>query len=94
MLGCNIHDKMLAYIHVVDTPHYGKTDAAGTVKLSGLAPGKYQLKTWHFNLATNAAIPSQTIQIKNDANTATIKLDLKPVVAAAQEEPRSIEFKY
>ena len=28
-LGCNIHDQMLAYVRVVDTPYAGKTDATG-----------------------------------------------------------------
>jgi plastocyanin len=29
VLGCNIHDKMVAYIQIVDTPWLGKTDADG-----------------------------------------------------------------
>ena len=33
-LGCNIHDDMLAYIVVVDTDVFGKTDAAGTLHLN------------------------------------------------------------
>ena len=28
-LGCNIHDWMLGYIYVADTPYFGKTGAAG-----------------------------------------------------------------
>lgn len=32
-LGCNIHDHMLAYIVVVDTDVFGKTDADGRVTL-------------------------------------------------------------
>ena len=34
VVGCNIHDQMVAYILVVDTPYFGKTDAAGTLTLS------------------------------------------------------------
>lgn len=32
-LGCNIHDQMLAYIVVVDTDTFGKTDASGALTL-------------------------------------------------------------
>ena len=32
-LGCNIHDGMLAYIVIVDTDVFGKTDAEGTLQL-------------------------------------------------------------
>ena len=30
-IGCNIHDWMVGYINIVNTPYYGKTDAAGNV---------------------------------------------------------------
>jgi len=45
-LGCNIHDDMLAYIVVVDTPHFASTDAAGKVELGELPAGRYQLSIW------------------------------------------------
>lgn len=44
-LGCNIHDTMVGYVHVVDTPYYGKTDAAGKVTLE-LPPGEHALRIW------------------------------------------------
>jgi len=34
MLGCNIHDHMLAYIVVVDTDVFGLTDESGSVSLN------------------------------------------------------------
>jgi multisubunit Na+/H+ antiporter MnhE subunit len=30
VVGCNIHDQMVAYIHVVNTPYFAKTDVKGT----------------------------------------------------------------
>lgn len=35
VLGCNIHDNMLGYIAVVDTPLFGKTGLDGTATLDG-----------------------------------------------------------
>ena len=32
-LGCNIHDSMVGYIHVVDTPYFGVSNAQGKVEL-------------------------------------------------------------
>lgn len=46
VLGCNIHDGMLGYILVVDTPYFGKTGADGRVDLGALPPGKYELHVW------------------------------------------------
>ncbi|CAN5192183.1 methylamine utilization protein [soil metagenome] len=46
-LGCNIHDQMLAYVKVVDTPWAAKTGATGDVTLSGLPAGGATLRVWH-----------------------------------------------
>ena len=66
VLGCNIHDWMLAYVLVVDTPYFGKAGADGTVKLDGLPPGDYELKAWHPNL--EGAQPTQKIRVGGDAS--------------------------
>lgn len=46
-LGCNIHDRMSAYIVVVDTPHFAATGKSGRVKLADLPAGKYVVQVWH-----------------------------------------------
>jgi len=46
-LGCNIHDRMSAYIVVVDTPHFAATGGNGRVSLESLAAGKYSVHVWH-----------------------------------------------
>lgn len=46
-IGCNIHDWMLSYIVVVDTPWFGTTDTAGTLTLTDLPAGRYKLSAWH-----------------------------------------------
>lgn len=45
-LGCNIHDDMVAYIRVVDTPYAAKTDADGKVVLD-LPAGAKEATVWH-----------------------------------------------
>ncbi len=49
-LGCNIHDRMTAYVVVVDTPHFATTGNSGNVTLSNLAAGRYALHLWHSSL--------------------------------------------
>ncbi len=44
-IGCNIHDEMVAYIRVVDSAAYGKTNAKGEVTLTLPAAGK--VSVWH-----------------------------------------------
>ena len=79
VVGCNIHDQMVAYIQVVETPYFGKTDASGKLTLKGVPPGKYTLKAWHYQSLQGAEIPEQAITLIKDADLKTgFKLNLKP----------------
>jgi hypothetical protein len=46
-IGCDIHDKMIAYVVVLDTPWYGQTSANGTTTIRDVPAGKYRLSIWH-----------------------------------------------
>ena len=46
-LGCNIHDWMVAYVVVLDTPWYARTGANGATTLTEVAPGRYRVDVWH-----------------------------------------------
>ena len=46
VLGCNIHDGMLGYIVVVDTPYFALTDERGTARLPSVAAGDYVVDVW------------------------------------------------
>ncbi len=45
-LGCNIHDSMLGYIHVVDTPYFAVTNAQGKAELD-VPSGDQRVRVWH-----------------------------------------------
>ena len=76
-LGCNIHDSMIGYIYVADTPFAAKTNAAGEAVIHGLPSGPGTLSVWHpdmkgrnpldkaLNLAT--AIVPVTLDLKPPA---------------------------
>lgn len=49
VLGCNIHDQMIAYVVVLDTPVHAVTGADGVVALEAPA-GEYALQVWHERL--------------------------------------------
>jgi plastocyanin len=78
VVGCNIHDKMVSYIHVVDTPWFGKSDAAGRARLDGLPDGRYRLKVWHYGLANPDVAAEQVITVRGDAGDVVVRLDLRP----------------
>jgi len=47
VLGCNIHDWMIGYIYVSETPFFTKTGSAGTASLEDMPSGDYLVKIWH-----------------------------------------------
>jgi plastocyanin len=67
VLGCNIHDQMVGYIYVTAEPFFGTTQADGTLKLKGLAPGKYTLTFWSPLIADAPAELTQNIAVEEGA---------------------------
>jgi plastocyanin len=46
-LGCNIHDNMVAFVYVADTPFAAKTNARGMAEVKGAPDGATQVTVWH-----------------------------------------------
>ncbi len=66
VLGCNIHDWMVAYLLVVDTPYYTVTNANGASLLRGLVAGEYDVYVWHPGIGTDLN-PPQRIAVSEGA---------------------------
>ena len=63
-LGCNIHDQMVGWVLVVDTPYYARTPAAtGKAQLDNVPPGTYKLRTWHARLPVGAPALEQALTV-------------------------------
>ena len=83
VLGCNIHDKMIAYIYVVETPFFAKSDLNGKATIANLPKGKYQLKVWHYNLPANSPLAESVLQVGAENLSLTVKLASKASANAA-----------
>ena len=79
IVGCNIHDKMVAYIRIVDTPWFGKTDAAGRVTIDGFPDGQYRLRTWHHAQPNLDQAAEQVVTARGDNAAVAVRLDMKGV---------------
>ena len=47
VLGCNIHDWMIGYVYVSESPYFAKTGKDGKALLADLPPRAYTLRVWH-----------------------------------------------
>jgi plastocyanin len=59
VLGCNIHDQMIAYIYVTDSPYFGRSDEAGRWSQHDLPAGSYRITAWHPRLQEAAGTSLQ-----------------------------------
>ena len=79
ILGCNIHDHMLAYVYVVDTPWFAKTGRDGQARIEGVPAGEYDLHLWHF--AQAAAPAPLPVRLRDDGSpVSSLQLPLKPLI--------------
>jgi plastocyanin len=76
VLGCNIHDHMIAYVYVVDTPWFAKSKD-GVAKIEGLPAGEYDLNVLHY--WQSAPVPPSPIRARGDeAIPVAVAIALKP----------------
>ncbi len=78
VLGCNIHDAMVAWVVVVETPHFGRSDARGRVRLDDVPPGAWKLRAWHPALPPGAPALEQPLAVAAAGASATVRLAAAP----------------
>lgn len=67
-LGCNIHDSMLGWVVVSDTPIFEKTDQGGQLTFAAPTNGAYTLSVWHKDFPYGAPFVTKDVTV-SDANT-------------------------
>ncbi len=76
VLGCEIHDSMVAWLLVVNTPYYGKANAAGLVTLRDLRAGDYRLHVWYVPMQQSTAARPLHVEPRAPLQPLTIRLDV------------------
>lgn len=71
-LGCNIHDWMLGYVLVVDTPLHAQLKGRSAI-INDIPDGTYTLHFWHPGMDRREKI-TQSIVITNSPQAQTIQL--------------------
>ena len=81
ILGCNIHDHMIAYVFVADTPWTAVTGLDGRAEIPDASPGGYELRMWHPQLLPGTPAPSEHIVLAGEIMNYSAKSQ-NPLAAA------------
>lgn len=77
-VGCNIHDWMVAYIYVVDTDYYAKTDSNGLAEIDSLPAGTYEIHVAHPGMKPTQPL-TRLIEVTADSvGSQEFSLQIKP----------------
>ena len=91
VLGCNIHDWMVGYVYVSESPFFAKTGKDGKAVLAELPPRAYVLRVWHPQLETSEDATHKTIDVSRDRRVEaawTVKLKREVRVRRAPTSER------
>jgi plastocyanin len=91
VLGCNIHDWMIGYIYVSETPFFAKTDAVGAAVIKDLPAGEYMVRVWQPSMdgseqstARRIAVLAEAPGLATSPNRAEWTVKLKPAIPVSR----------
>ena len=94
-LGCNIHDWMLGFIFVADSPYFAVADANGVASIGEVPDGTYELVLWHPTLAESPIVKPERLKISGPRELATLLPGEAVAVnqAPAETDPLAAKFR-
>jgi len=88
-LGCNIHDHMIAYVFVADSPWTALTNADGRAVIEDVPAGTYQAQVWHPKYPPRREPPSARVSVASDTTRWTANIRVLPPVIATRSHAGS-----
>jgi len=83
-LGCNIHDQMIAFIKVVDTPYAAKTGPTGEAVLHNAPAGAATVHVWHPYMKSPGDEVVRTVEIPKGGIGQTFSVELRAPPSGAR----------
>ena len=88
VVGCNIHDWMIGWIVVLDTPLHARTGADGRARIEA-PPGEYRLQAWHSRL--EGAPVETAVAVPGEAADVALQLGPPPPERRGNERLRALQ---
>ena len=76
---CLLHNWMRAYVLVLDTPYFAKSDSNGVTRIEHLPAGEYKLEAWHPNMGSIKPPLNQHVNVAAENPTVHFQFDFVPI---------------
>ncbi|MEH6565536.1 MAG: methylamine utilization protein [Halopseudomonas sp.] len=93
VLGCNIHDAMVGYILVTESPQFAVSDASGRVSLPDLPDGNWPVSWWHPSQFQQAPVSLGELDLSTPGQTLSLPVTAAPAEPAPALSPLQQRFK-
>lgn len=77
VLGCNIHDRMAAWVVVAETPWHARSGADGSARIAEAPVGNYRLSVWHPGLGVNSLPATRSVQLGSAELREAFRVDVE-----------------
>jgi plastocyanin len=77
-IGCNIHDWMIGFIYVAESPWFATTGPEGRARLEALPAGAYAVRAWHPRIEASESTTTKPVTIGTAPLEAAWQLTLRP----------------
>lgn len=93
-MGCNIHDWMVAYLVILDTPYHAVSDKSGRAAMD-LPAGRYAMRVWHPHL--RGGYQESQVEVGAGPMNRNVTLELAAPIGPARpadEKLRALQEKF
>lgn len=94
VLGCNIHDEMVGYVFVTDSPYFAKTGPDGDATIRDLPAGTYRLEAWGPRVADPADTLVKTVTVEATGPLVADWQLARPLRPRPSPGPRDVDWDY
>jgi plastocyanin len=77
-IGCNIHDQMITFVYVAESPWAAITDAQGHARIENIPDGGYHASVWHPQLMPGNPPPATQVSVSGADTKFSLAVSLLP----------------
>ena len=75
-IGCNIHDQMVTFVYVADTPWAVSADTNGRAEIRDVPPGHYRVSVWDPQIMPGYHPEAASLQVTNNGAKLSLSIPL------------------